>query len=210
MKKHLLMIAAIVFSVGFISAGAIASVTLATFADPSLNSSNPLFTVDFLNSSLTGGWADARAGLTLEIPYNGNTFSDVWFDMTPVSIIDSFGTTGSGTIRFFQAGTLINPLVKIDFINGSVSRFGFGADEVFVANNVTITGSEITNTLSDEEFAFSFANKQKLLGAAGSTGGFTATAAFTSSAVVGPLVPEPATIALLSIGALSLLRRKKH
>jgi len=182
---------------------------MTTFEDPSKNSSNPLFTVDFLNNSLAGGWGFGKTGLTLEIPYNSNTFENAWFDMTPVSI-DINGTTGPGTIRFFEAGTLINPLLTIDFISGSISRFGFGAENDFVANNVTITGSEIINMLSDEQFAFSFANKSKLLGAAGLAGGFTGTAAFTSSAVVGEIiVPEPATICLLGLGGWSLLRRKR-
>ena len=201
-------------SIGFISVNVKAdSVTIATFADPSKNSSNPLFTVDFLNHSLTGGWADANTGLTLEIPYNGNTFSDAWFDMTLVSI-DSYGNTGSGMINFYKNNTS-TLLVTIAFQSGSVSRFGFGAedefdDDGFVANNVTITGSEIVNTLSEEQFAFGFANKKKLSGLAGQMGGFTTTAAFTSSAVVGEsTIPEPATICILGLGALSLIRRKK-
>lgn len=207
MKKHLLIIT-LIFSFGFISANVIASITMVTFDDPSLNSSNPLFTVDFLNNSLTGGWSDVKTGLTLEIPYNGNTFSDAWFDMTPVSI-DSSGDTGSGTISFYENNAL-TPLLTITFQSGSVSRFGFGADELFVANSVTITGSEITNLLSDEQFAFSFANKKKLSGPAGLAGGFTATAAFTSSAIFVPEIPEPATVALLGFGALSLVKRKSR
>ena len=208
-KKYLVISILLTFlAVGFISANARASMTMVTFADPSLSSSNPLFTIDFLGNSLTGGWDDAKTGLTLEIPYNTNTFQNVWFDMTPVSI-DSYGNVGSGTIRFFQDGTLTDPLVVIVFTSGSVSRFGFGADELFVADSVTIAGSEIINVLSDEQFAFSFANKKKLSGPAGLAGGFTATAAFTSSAVVEELiVPEPATVALLGLGTLSLFRRK--
>jgi len=137
MKKHLIIICLVIFiSVGFISASAEASMTMVTFADPS-NSNNPLFTVDFLNNSLTGGWDDAKTGLTLEIPYNGSTFFDVWFDITPVSI-DSYGNTGSGTINFYE-NNASTPLVTINFQSGSVSRFGFGAeDDEFVADIVTI------------------------------------------------------------------------
>ncbi|MHB0946250.1 MAG: SUMF1/EgtB/PvdO family nonheme iron enzyme, partial [Sedimentisphaerales bacterium] len=160
-------------------------ITIATFADPSWDSNNPLFTVAFIHNSLTGGWSDDKVGLTLQIPYNGNTFSDAWFDMTPVSI-DSLGNTGSGTIRFFEDGALptSTPLVQIDFPSGFVSRFGFGADELFVASSVTITGSQITDMLSEEQYAFSFQNKKILPGSTNLNDGFTATAAFTSSAMV--------------------------
>ncbi len=208
MKKSFVSIILLMLTiVSFICIDAKAdSVTIATFADPSRNSGNPLFTVDFLNSSLIGGWSDAKTGLTLEIPYSGNNFSNAWFDMTSVSI-DSYGDTGSGTIRFFEDGKTTDPLVVIYFTSGSISRFGFGADE-FVANDVTITGSKITDALLDEQFAFSFANKKKLSGPAGLAGGFTATAAFTSSAI-NPIIPEPATICILGLGALSLIRRKK-
>jgi len=82
-----------------------------------------------------------------------------------------------------------------------VSPYGFGANEVlFTAANVRITGSEITGTLSQEQFSFSFANTAPL---PEGHNGFTATAAFTSSAV-----PEPATIALLTLGGLVLFKRK--
>ena len=47
MKRRSLIIILLVLSVGFISANANASVTIATFDDPSTGSSNPLFTVDF-------------------------------------------------------------------------------------------------------------------------------------------------------------------
>jgi hypothetical protein len=185
--------------------------TVATFGDPSLISTNPLFTVDFglTQMKLTGGWSDDKTGLTLEIPYSGNTFEDAWFEMDEVEITYAymtFGETGPGEINFYEDGDSGNPLVTFDFESGSVSRYGFGADEIFVANNVTITGSEITGTLSEEMFSFSFANLARLPGSANWNDGFTATAAFTSSAVP---VPEPATIGLLGLGALSLLRRKR-
>lgn len=211
MKTHFLIVALLMFFVGLVPNIAIGdpSYTLATFADPSNDSDNPLFSVDFLSGFLTGGWDDTKTGLTLEIPYYGHTFSDVWFDMTPVSIGLS-GSTGSGVIRFFQDGTSTDPLMQIVFDNGSVSRFGYGSEEyTFVADIITISGSEIANELENEQFAFSFVNKQRLPGDAGLAGGFSATASFTSSAVVGPLVPEPTTIALLGAGVFSLIRRKK-
>ncbi|MBI5864061.1 MAG: PEP-CTERM sorting domain-containing protein, partial [Planctomycetes bacterium] len=51
--------------------------------------------------------------------------------------------------------------------------------------------------LSQEAFAFSFANP------VGTPENYTATASFTSSAI-----PEPASIALLAIGGLLALRRR--
>ncbi|MFA6175636.1 MAG: PEP-CTERM sorting domain-containing protein [Phycisphaerae bacterium] len=222
MKKHLLTVALLVFLVGFVPTIAmgdpIVSVTLATFADPSPSSSNYLFKVDFTQMEITGGWSDAQTGLTLEIPVTGytvensNAFQDAWFEMSTVQITSAYslyGETGAGVINFYENGTAINPLVTINFESGLVSRFGLGAEEVFVADNVTITGSKIPDEISEERFAFSFANLAKLSGHTLWTDGFTSTAAFTSSAIVEPIVPEPATIALLSIGALSLIRRKK-
>ncbi|MHB0946887.1 MAG: PEP-CTERM sorting domain-containing protein [Sedimentisphaerales bacterium] len=217
MKKHLLTVSLLVFLVGFVPTIAmgdpIVSVTLATFADPSPSSSNYLFKVDFTQMEITGGWSDAQTGLVLEIPVTGYTvenssaFQDAWFEMSTVQITSAYslyGETGAGVINFYENGTAVNPLVTINFESGLISRFGLGAEEVFVADNVTITGSKIPNQIEEERFAFSFANLAKLSGHTLWTDGFTATAAFTSSAV-----PEPATIALLSIGALSIIRRKK-
>ena len=77
----------------------------------------------------------------------------------------------------------------------------------FFANNVVITGSKIGSaTLSNESFSFSFANQEALSGNWDEGFGFTATASFTSSATV----PEPATMCLLGLGTLSLLRRKNN
>jgi len=207
------------FSVGFISVDTDASMTIATFADPSEDSSNPLFDVNFTSMKLNGGWDDNKTGLILEIPYsdytveNNNAFIDVWFNMTEVTItskfltpLGTFGQTGFGKIDFYEDNSSTDPLVVISFDSGSVSPYGFGANEMlFTASNVTITGSKITDTLSQEQFSFSFANLAKLSGSTDWNDGFTATAAFTSSAV-----PEPATIGLLSLGALSLFRKKKR
>jgi len=213
MKKRFLTIILLALIVGFVSVNAKATLTIATFADPSKNSANPLFKVDIAGlQKITGGWSDSKTGLTLEIPYNGHTFTDAWFTMTDVAITNISGTsgdTGTGEINFYADGTSINPLLIIDFQSGFVSRYGFGASGMFVATNVTITGSEITDILTLEEFSFSFSNLAKLPRHSSWNDGFTATAAFTSSATIKHDVPEPATIGLLGLGALSMIRRKK-
>jgi hypothetical protein len=208
MKKHWLILILLTFlSVGFISANAKASLTIATFDDPSGNGNNPLFTVDFIHMTLDGNWPDTKTGLTLEIPYNNNhTFANAWFDVNGVVTLSEIiaGTlysTGPGEIKFYGDGNSANPLITIEFDSGvlSLDSYSFGAKE-FTAENVTITGSEITGPLSQEEFTFNFANVLP----PDWSDGFTATAAFTSSAV-----PEPATICILGLGALSLVRKKR-
>ena len=182
------------------------TVTIATFADPANDSSTPLFTVDLNNNFITGGWLDSQTNLTLEVIYSGNTFVDAFFTMTTVTYTGTItgGETGGGTIKFFADGqTSTTPLIQIDFAKAHVTPVGFGAMDMFYADGVTITGSEIgPATLTDEAFSFSFANQVPIGG--DWNNGHTATASFTSSAV-----PEPATIALLGRGALSLLRRKR-
>ena len=211
MKKHFLIIILLALSVGFISVNAEATFTVATFADPSGDSDNPLFRVDFrpAQMKLTGGWADTETGLILEIPCsgytveNGNAFHDAWFEMTEVGIINTFGDTGGGEINFYRNGFTTNPLLTITFESGYVDYHNFGADEFF-GENVTISVIGITGTLSEERFSFSFINQAYLTGSTDWNDGFTATASFTSSAV-----PEPATICLLGFGVFSLVRRKK-
>jgi hypothetical protein len=203
MKTKFVSIILLMFAIiGIVSIDAKATFTVATFADPSGISANPLFEIDFIGTTLNGGWSDAETGLHLDIPYSGNNFIDAWFEMTEVGILDSFGNTGGGEINFYANGVSINPLLVINFENGYISRFNFGDDEIFVAENVRITGSEITGTLSEREFSFSFANLAHLEGSQDWNDGFTATAAFTSSAI-----PEPETIYMLGMGVLSLVYR---
>ena len=208
LKKTFISRPLIAFLIALSGALAQAStVTIATFADPSMDSANPLFTVDIVaNDEITGGWDDTETGLSLEIPYSGNTFPNAFFTMTPVSYTGAIagGQTGGGIIKFFADGQSMSttPLIQIDFDLAHVTPFSFGGMDQFYADDVTITGSEIAGPLTDESFAFSFANQVPISG--DWNNGYTATASFTSSAV-----PEPATIALLGLGALSLLRRKR-
>jgi hypothetical protein len=205
MKRRSLIII-LVLSAGFISVNAKASMTIATFADPSRNGGAPLFTVDFSDGTLTGGWAYGNTGLTLQIP-SGHTFTDAWFEMDAVHITSTSamsGQIGAGVINFYEGATPTAPLLTVSFTSGTVSRYGLGADERLITNNATITCPEIAGTLSQKQFSFSFANLAKLPGSTNWNDGFTTTAAFTSSAV-----PEPAAICILGLGALCLVRKKK-
>ena len=212
MRRHFLVVSLLALFVGFISANAKASMTsetIATFADPSRSSGKPLFKVDFTLRQITGEWGDNKTGLTLRIPYSGHTFTDAWFKMDLVhitSVSGMSGQIGEGVINFYANGTSVDPLLIVSFAGGSVSRYGSGADERLITNNVTITGSEIAGTLSQEQFSFSFANPAKLLGSTNWNDGFTATAAFASSAIE---IVEPTTICILGLGSLCLVRRKK-
>jgi hypothetical protein len=205
MQRSSLIIILLALSVGFLSVNAKASMTIATFDDPSTGSNDPLFTVDFTQNKFTGGWGDDKTGLTLQIPYSGHNFTDAWFTMTDVVITSAFGDTSGGTIDFYANNTSTTPLLVIDFTSGYVDSHTFGADSMFDVYNVTITGSEITGTsLSEGGFSFSFANLAYLEGSQDWNEGFTTTAAFTSSAV-----PEPVTICLLGLGALVLPRKRR-
>jgi len=200
----------------FITAGVTkASFTVATFADPSNSNSNPLFNVNFTTQSLTGGWDDSKTGLTLQVPSSGHTFANAWFRLVSptgaptVNITNVYtmpwgkvGQTGAGRVEFYANGTTTNPLIVVGFDGGVVSMSNFGASEL-TANTVTITGSEISQILTQEEFSFSFANTMSPL--PNGDDGFTSTASFTSSAV-----PEPATVGLLCLGALKLVTRKSR
>lgn len=184
--------------------------TIATFADPALNSSTPLFSVNNVTKTITGGWNDTQTGLDIQLVYTGNFFEDAFFTMTPLAYTGSlaYAATGSGTIKFYADNVNPNsdmPIFQIDFASATITFAGLGGDNVFSGNDVVFSGSELVGqTLSEEVFAFSFANL-KALNPAAPTAGYSATAAFTSSAVT----PEPATLIILALGSL-MLRNKKR
>lgn len=211
--NRLLMVLLTILSIAVFFGEAKASFTVATFADPSNNSSNPLFNVDFTTNTISGGWDDSKTGLTLQFSYNGHTYSDAWFKLMSVSGAPTLsitskttlpwgtvGTVGPGSVLFYKNNTSTNPLFVVGFDGGVVSMSNFGAN-MLTANTVTFSGSEITGSLSQQEFSFSFANVVPLA----QDNGFTSTASFTSSAV-----PEPATIGLLCLGVLKLVIRKRN
>ena len=193
--------------------------TVATFSDPSDSSDAWLFEVDWPNSNggtVKGGWN--APGLTLEFGsfFGGSEFQNVWFEMTDLTITDTiqfygktFGVTGQGVINFYEEGMATNPLLTIAFEQAHVATFALAADESVEndiwAENVKFSGFQIGPSLFDQRFSFSFSNVVALSNGDAEIDGFTATAAFTSSAV-----PEPMTVVLLSIGGgMTLLRKRK-
>lgn len=195
----------LVLVVGCCAVNSACGTTVATFFDPAADGSTPIFTVDLLNDRIVGGWTDAQTDLDLMVTLTGNVFEDAFFTMTEVSYTGSLfgGDTGGGTVKIFADNTAdpcsAVPLVQIDFASAYVRPDGFGGLDLFRGDGVVITGSEITSPLEDESFSFSFANQVEL-----PTGGYTATAAFTSSAVI---LPEPVTLIMLGLGAVVFVRR---
>jgi hypothetical protein len=177
---------------------AVNAATIATFADPSPNGTQPLFTFSSGGGTgtLSGSWTST--GLLLETPgLPAGDFPNAKFIMDPVSATGgpSVWTLGAGRIRFQDSGG--TDQMFISFSGGTLtSPVGFGGSD-FVGLDVSFSGPIVTSPLSGEAFAFSFANP------VGTPANYTATAAFTSSAV-----PEPASIALLALGGLLALRRR--
>lgn len=169
------------------------ALTIATFDDPALDETTPLF---FTNaSSVSGTWTGN--GLTLDLPVVSQSFNDVKFSMA--SVTRTGNVLGAGVVNFWTTD-MNNPIFTVTFDSGSIFEpFGLGGSFVS-ANNVTFGGSALASAgpFSDEQFAFSFANP--VIGANGNT----YTAAFTSSAV-----PEPATLLALAGGAALLARRRR-
>lgn len=177
-------------------AGSVNAATIATFADPAGDGTTPMF--EFDGSFLRGGWpfmGGPNTGLDLQTPgLPGGPYVDATFTMTDVPVM-GFNMLGGGTISFFDAAA--NPLFDITFQSAVLlPTIAFGASD-FQANDVTISGPAVPFPLFDEAFAFSFANPVI------TAEGWTVTSAFTSSAV-----PEPATLVLLAIGGLAVLRRR--
>jgi hypothetical protein len=192
------------------------SVTVATFADPATGSSTPLFNVNTTGNQITGGWADSRTGLNLQVAGGtGTPYIDAWFTINttentasaPLTISEPqsfwgmyFGKTGAGVITFYENGTT-NKILSVAFNKAYVTPSSFGVSKTLdPAASITITdytGSSLFGA-AGESFSFGFVNTD------GTSNGYNATASFSLSAI-----PEPATIAMLSIGALSLIRKRK-
>jgi len=185
----------IAMALGLLAANASAA-TIATFADPSPDGGTPLFAYD--GQSLTGGWA--LTGLNLLTPGLAAVpdIANATFTMTPLSVQSANGglvQLSGGQIDFFDGNSLV---LSISF-NGATLNvpFGFGSSD-FSGSNVTFSGPNVP-PLTQEAFAFSFANPQ------GDINDFTVTSSFTSSAV-----PEPASLLAMGGGLLmGALRRRR-
>lgn len=179
--------------------------TIATFADPAAGPSTPLFTVDVSGGAVTGGWNST--GLNLDVPGVG-TYMDAIFTMTPLSYTGTIvnGTGSGGNVSFYEAGDVPgtdDPIVKIEFDSVQLSPGSMYATELLSLNDVVISGTVVPGGLTQESFSFAFANQQ-LLPTGGQ--GFTATASFTSSA----LIPEPTVLAYMVIAFSLGIRRRRR
>jgi len=210
MKKNRMVLVLILMAV--LASGAMAeSFTVASFSDPSQDSSNPLFTVDWNEQTVSGNWLASGLNLRLGSALGGTVFENASFEMDDVAITDTFiiggrtyGETGAGQVIFYEDGSN-DELLVFDFGSAVVSRYFMGADD-FVAGNVQISGPAVPFTLSSEEFSFSFANVAGLDGGDIHEDGFTATASFTSSAI-----PEPTTLAIFATATVIFgLKRTKN
>ncbi len=185
-------LAAIAIPVLLIAAPAVGG-TVATFSDPALDGSTPLF--ELSGTSFTGGWFGLN--LNLDMPITGSVWHDATFTLTPLTVTGP-GVLDDGTIQFFKSAADGGGLaLQIDFNTASLAPFGWGASDVFLGQDVTFSGPGIPPGLTSETFAFSFANPTP------TSDGFTYTASFTSSAV-----PEPSSLLLLALGVVKVLRRR--
>lgn len=185
---------------GVLIASAAQAFTVATFADPALDGSTPLFQFNSGTNTLNGGWGGPN--LTLETPglIAIPDFANATFTMTPVSCVPvgpQLFTTGPGQLNFFDSGS--NLLLTMTFASGFLSTVSFGASD-FSSNNVVFSGPILAFPVHSEAFSFSFANPVSV----SPPGSFTTTASFTSSAI-----PAPGAAALLGLGGLVLSRRRR-
>lgn len=204
MNKLKMRSKAFAFGLFAVAASSAQAITVATFADPTIGQSNPTplftFSPDGPNGTLDGGYEGLTlatfvgtfTGVSFELEGDGNGFVEA-----TASVADRYNL-GAGSVRFFT-GSDAN-LLTIAFDSGTLTNTGFGSSDQ-QGGNVTFSGTIAGANLFNEAFAFTFANPK----ASGSD--ITYTASFTSSA---DAVPEPASLAALGLGALTLLRRRRR
>jgi hypothetical protein len=195
---HLLAVAAVLLLLA--NTASASTMTFATFADPSGDSANPLFQMTEDLDLVSGGYSGL--GLTLQIPFTGEVFNDVTFDMPAVAADPLSGwTLAPGVVQFFDGQDV---LLTITFQSARLTEFSFGArNTVANPNNVDIVYSGFTPDfeLTNESFAFSFTNFDETT----TPGWITTTASFTSAAI-----PEPATVVFLVLGCLAMIRLRRR
>lgn len=186
------------------AAGVSNAVTVATFADPTSGPTPSLFQYNATTQTLTGGYAGL--GLDLETPgIAAADFADATFSMTPLVAIANLGPFvqfGAGSVQFFDSAA--NPILNISFTGGIMTgALSFGASD-FTGFGVTFSGSALgaIQSITNESFAFSFANP------VATQSGFTVTSSFTSSADI--VVPGPGSLALAGAGLLLMRRRRSN
>lgn len=206
-RTLLLVSAAIAGAVTMVSSAHAQTTTVAAFFDISQGANN--VAVFQRNGNLfTGGYSGT--GLTLRTPGIAAVpdYTDVTFSVTPLTIVGPgfFGDdTSPGSISFFDNAS--NLLLKMDFGRAHLSPFGLSAADFFF-DNVTFTGGIIYSAgigAANEQFGFTFANVN--FPNPGDPTVYTATASFTSSALI--IVPAPASAALLGLGGLVAARRRR-
>ena len=176
--------------------------TIATFADPTTGPAPSLFQWNAVTQTITGGWAGT--GLTLLTPSTAAPdYTDARFSLTPmVALSNMFGFVffGPGAVQFTDSAN--NNIFRIEFDSAVMSSsLSFGSSD-FVGFNVRFSGSILDFPTQDEAFAFSFANP------VASQTGFTVTSSFTSSA--DRLIPAPGAMALMGLGGILSIRRKRN
>ena len=186
-----------------------ASILVATFADPSQNSTLPLFTAN--SSSVIGAWTGNNLNLKVSTDATGTTS----FTYVNTHMAFDNGTTGmavgrtgtaltQGRVSFYTGADLTSTILTITFSAGLIYEpFVAGASSYISGQNVQFSGSAIAGLqpLTNQAFSFGFANPGT------SPAGNTYTSSFTSSA---DAVPEPASMLALGFAAIAgLVRRRK-